>query len=209
MTDTENIEAYHEQFKDNEWAHFLIPQIDFTKDVESNIEIIIESNIKKAPLKTLVSFLLKNFSKKYPKAVEGLEIKQNCTKNDHANQIIKFVSLSHPEANDKMNTLKIKSSLNMKEKNDHRDTTKYENDTDECQNYETPEEKFDPTSSSSEEESNGSDSDPNYEIESDVTDEDEMHVIDVATPEKCRQEGEVSDDQMKLKTIHLKLKKMK
>ena len=192
MTDTikDNIQAYHEQFKDNEWAHFLIPQIDFTKDIESNISAIIESNIKKAPLKTTVSFLAKNFAIKYPKAVVGLEIKQNATKNELACQIIKFVSLSHPETKDKMNTFKEKGSPEKNKKCHQHDKTKYENDTDDFQNYETPEEKFNPTTNS---ESSDDDSDPNYEIESNSTDEDEVELLDVSSTDKC-DKGNVNNE---------------
>ena len=92
----ESIKSYHEQFKSNEWAYFLIPQINFTKGKNFNINKIIDSNIKKTPLKSLVSFLAKHFPEEYKQATEGLEPKQNASKAELANIIIEVVGLSHP-----------------------------------------------------------------------------------------------------------------
>ena len=87
---------YYDQFKDNEWAYFLIPQINLTKGEEFNISIIVDSNIKKAPLKALVSYLNKRYAKKYEKVIEELEIKPNASKTELASFVIKFVCLTHP-----------------------------------------------------------------------------------------------------------------
>ena len=57
---------------------------------------MLSSNIKKEPLKSVVTFLKKNFSDKYPKAVESLVVKVNATKVDLAGLIISFVQLSQP-----------------------------------------------------------------------------------------------------------------
>ena len=89
-------EPYYDQFKDNEWAYFLIPQINLTKGEEFNISIIVDSNIKKAPLKALVSYLNKRYAKKYEKVIKELEIKPNASKTELASFIIKFVCLTHP-----------------------------------------------------------------------------------------------------------------
>ena len=71
-------DEYNNQFKENEWAYFLIPKIDLSsRDKDFSISTVLSSNIKKAPLIAVVNFLLKNFSDKYPKAVEGLGVKQN------------------------------------------------------------------------------------------------------------------------------------
>ena len=93
------LQNYYEQFKDSEWAYFLIPKLNPKSLNEENISKILDSNIKKAPLKSVISFLKKTFSKKYPKAVKGIAIKPHATKNDIAYQIVKFVGLSHPYNN--------------------------------------------------------------------------------------------------------------
>ena len=91
-------DEYNNQFKENEWAYFLIPKIDLSsRDKDFSISTVLSSNIKKAPLIAVVNFLLKNFSDKYPKAVEGLGVKQNSTKVELAGQIVDFVQLSRPQ----------------------------------------------------------------------------------------------------------------
>ena len=90
-------DTYNNQFKENEWANFLIPKIDLSRDKDYSISNILSSNIKKAPLVAVVNFLLKNFSEKYPNAVKGLGVKQNTTKVELAGQIINFVQLSQPQ----------------------------------------------------------------------------------------------------------------
>ena len=92
----EKLKAYVDQFQENEWANFLIPRIDLTNSRDLNISILLSSNIKKEPLKSVVTFLKKNFSDKYPKAVESLVVKVNATKVDLAGLIISFVQLSQP-----------------------------------------------------------------------------------------------------------------
>ena len=99
MNNEKEITTYHQQFKGNEWAYFLIPQIDIEKGLAHNTGVIINSNIKRAPLKTVVSYLAKNFHEKYPEAVEKLSLKPNPTKIDIATDIIKFVELSQPRGN--------------------------------------------------------------------------------------------------------------
>ena len=90
-------DTYNNQFKENEWANFLIPKIDLSRDKDYSISNILSSNIKKAPLVAVVNFLQKNFAEKYPNAVEGLGVKQNTTKVELAGQIINFVQLSQPQ----------------------------------------------------------------------------------------------------------------
>ena len=87
---------YHEQFKDNEWAYYLIPKIQPSKGNDFNIGVIINSNIKRAPLKSVIRYIIKKFNEKYPQAIENLNVKTNATKVELANDLVKFVSLSQP-----------------------------------------------------------------------------------------------------------------
>ena len=90
------LQNYYEQFKTNEWAYFLIPKLNPNSVTDENISIILESNIKNAPLKSVISFLKKKFSKKYKKASKCLAVKRQASKTEIACQLVKFVVLSHP-----------------------------------------------------------------------------------------------------------------
>ena len=57
------LQKYYEQFKSNEWAYFLTPKIDPKSANDENVLTIINSNIKKSPLKSLISFLKDIFQK--------------------------------------------------------------------------------------------------------------------------------------------------
>ena len=93
----QRLEPYNELFKDNEWAYFLISRINLSQEKDLNISILLSSNIKKGPLTTVVTYLRKNFSETYPKAVEGLVFKQNTTKVELISLIIEFVRLTQPQ----------------------------------------------------------------------------------------------------------------
>ena len=92
----ESIRSYYEQFKSNKWAHFLIPQINYNKGKDFNINKIMESNIKKEPLKSVVSFLAKHLAEEYKQVTDGIEIKPNASKTELATIVIEVVGLSHP-----------------------------------------------------------------------------------------------------------------
>ena len=94
------LQNYYKQFKNNEWAYFLISKLDPKKTVDENISIIINSNIKKAPLKSVISFLKKTFSKKYINAIKAFVVKPHISNTELAYQIVEFVCLSHPYNNE-------------------------------------------------------------------------------------------------------------
>ena len=92
----ESIRSYYEQFKSNEWAYFLIPQINYSKGKDFNVNKIMESNIKKAPLKSVVLFLAKHLTEEYKQVTGGIDIKPNASKTELATIVIEVVGLSHP-----------------------------------------------------------------------------------------------------------------
>ena len=91
-------EEYSDQFVDSKWGHYLIRRIDPSKNRDPNLALLLDSKIKKEPLKGVVDFLKNNFAVKYPRAVEILvnSKKPNINKNDLANQIIDFVLQTIP-----------------------------------------------------------------------------------------------------------------
>ena len=95
----EEIKTYCHQFKGNDWAYYLITQLEIEKGTDHNVAKIIDSNIKRAPLKSLVTYITKNFHEKYPKAVEKISLKPNPSKVELATDVIKFVELSIPRHN--------------------------------------------------------------------------------------------------------------
>ena len=148
------LQNYYKQFKNNEWAYFLISKLDPKKTVDENISIIINSNIKKAPLKSVISFLKKTFSKKYINAVKAFVVKPHMSKTELAYQILEFVGLSHPYNND-INVESLEEELVVEGRNP--------------ENYET-QNNTSSSESSSEEERSSRESD--YMPESDDSDED-------------------------------------
>ena len=120
------LQKYYEQFKSNEWAYFLIPKIDPKSANDENVSTIINSNIKKSPLKSLILFLIKTFSKKYKQEVKCLVLEPQTSKTEMAYQIVKFVGLTYPCNND----------ASMEDINQNSETGESDN-----QIYENPDEK--------------------------------------------------------------------
>ena len=145
------VQKYYEQFKANEWANYLIPKLNPKSVNDENISIILDSNIKKAPLKSLTSFLKKTFTKKYPTAVKHIVVKPQTSKSEIAYQIVQFVDLSHPYSNNYVNKEHIVNEV----QKDNENTTKYDED------------------SESEEDSEKEESFSEWEPESDDNDEEE------------------------------------
>ena len=119
------VQKYYEQFKANEWANYLIPKLNPKSVNDENISIILDSNIKKAPLKSLTSFLKKTFTKKYPTAVKHIVVKPQTSKSEIAYQIVRFVDLSHPYSNNYVNKEHIVNEV----QKDNENTTKYDEDS--------------------------------------------------------------------------------
>ena len=92
----ELLEEYKEQFSEHNWAHHIVSNINVFHSPQSNVNLILKTGIKKEPLKTVITFLKNKFSLKYIKATEILSNKNNLTKFELADQIVKFVLLSVP-----------------------------------------------------------------------------------------------------------------
>ena len=90
------IDDYNDQFTEHNWAHHIISNIKVFQSPQSNVNLVLKTGVKKDPLKTVITFLKSKFSEKYPKAIEVFSSKQNLTKIEMADQIVKFVLLSIP-----------------------------------------------------------------------------------------------------------------
>ena len=73
-------EVYNDQFVGNDWAHYLIRRVHASNSKDINLAIILDTKIKKDPLKNVVDFLKKNFTEKYPNAAEVFNAKKVVTK---------------------------------------------------------------------------------------------------------------------------------
>ena len=90
------LDDYRDQFTEHNWAHHIISNINAFHSPQSNVNLVLKTGVKKDPLKTVITFLKNKFSEKYPKAIEVFSNKQNLTKIEMADQIVKFVLLSIP-----------------------------------------------------------------------------------------------------------------
>ena len=91
------IEIYNDQFVENVDAHKLISKVDLTKDRDTNLAVLLGTQIKKDPLKKVIAYLVKDFALKYPNPIQTLSIKKhNLTKDDYYNMIINFVEVTLP-----------------------------------------------------------------------------------------------------------------
>lgn len=92
-------ETYNDQFAENQWAHYLIRRIDLAKDNDAILARLNNTQIKKKPLKTVITYLKSSFAAKYPNAVEDLSVKKaNITKNELFGQLIKFAEVTFPHS---------------------------------------------------------------------------------------------------------------
>ena len=90
------LETYNDQFTESSWAHYIISRVDSSKDRDHNIAIVLDTKIKRDPLKAVIKFL-KTFTEHYPEAVEQLVFdKSSPNKDEMINKIINFVELSKP-----------------------------------------------------------------------------------------------------------------
>ena len=107
-------EEYNDQFVGNDWAHYLIRRIDPSKSKDTNLAILLNTGIKKVPLKKVVDFLKNNFAAKYPKAVEVFVKKANLRKSDLSTRTSYFPlteeNRSVGEQNGKVNLFPVRGS---------------------------------------------------------------------------------------------------
>ena len=90
-------EQYNDQFVGHDWAHYLIRRIDLSKNRDANMAILLNSGIKKDPLKAVVTYLKGSFDDMYHEACDQLVTKKpTTTKSELVNLVIDFVSQTLP-----------------------------------------------------------------------------------------------------------------
>ena len=90
-------EAYNDQFAENQWAHYLIRRVNLEKTRDAQLAILKNTQIKKNPLASAVTYLKNSFATKYPEAVLELNPKKpGLTMMEMFTQMLNFVERTLP-----------------------------------------------------------------------------------------------------------------